>query len=77
MALINKDSRETKRALVGDYATLVFGIALVGIVIGEYATGNFEGNRNEIGAAAVGFLLIIKPTILVDIINGVSKIFQK
>ena len=69
--------RESFREKVVDYATLGLGLVLVGIVIGEYATGNFDGNRNEIGAASVGLLLILKPTLLVDIINGVANIFKR
>ena len=69
--------RDTWRAKAVDYATFGLGIVLIGIVIGEYATGNFDGNRNEIGAASVGLLLILKPTLLVDIINGVANIFKR
>ena len=64
--------RDTLREKVVDYATLLFGIAIVLIQIVEYVQGKIEGSTVEIGTFCVGLLLMVRPTILVDIVKGIS-----
>ena len=64
--------RETLRAKVVDYATLLFGIAIVVVQIVEYVQGQIEGSAVEIGTFCVGLLLMVRPTILVDIVKAIS-----
>ena len=71
------EKRDTRRAAIADYATLVFGIILVGAQVVEYIQGNIEGTKVEVGTFFIGVLLIIRPTTLVDIANFVVTLFKK
>ena len=69
--------RDTLREKVVDYATLLFGIAIVVIQIIEYVKGQIEGSTVEVGTFIVGLLLMVRPTILVDIVKAFSGKFTK
>ena len=69
--------RESLREKVVDYATLLFGIAIVVIQIVEYVKGQIEGSTVEVGTFIVGLLLMVRPTILVDIVKAFSGKFAK
>ena len=69
--------RESLREKVVDYATLLFGIAIVVIQIIEYVKGQIEGSTVEVGTFIVGLLLMVRPTILVDIVKAFSGKFTK
>ena len=69
--------RESLREKVVDYATLLFGIAIVVIQIVEYVKGQIEGSTVEVGTFIVGLLLMVRPTILVDIVKAFSGKFTK
>lgn len=71
------EERETLRAAIADYATLIFGVVLVGTQIVEYIQGEIQGSKIEIGSFFIGLLLIVKPTILVDIANTITDKLTK
>lgn len=69
--------RDTKRAAVVDWLTLLIGAALVITQVVEYVQGNIVGSKVEVGTFVAGLLLMVKPTLLVDIVNAIAGKFTK